>query len=108
MQIDVDLKGKQLVSVVIDDDTLPSERFTYNDGKLVLPQSYMQTLSMGDGHTITVSTQDGKASADFVVNDIPVISDKSDFVKLPGEVINNESFASLVTDTFGSGEIELT
>lgn len=108
LQIDVDLKGKQLVSVVIDDDTLPSERFTYNDGKLVLPQSYMQTLSMGDGHTITVSTQDGKASADFVVNDIPVISDKSDFVKLPGEVINNESFASLVTDTFGSGEIELT
>lgn len=108
LQIDVDLKGKQLVSVVIDDDTLPSERFTYNDGKLVLPQSYMQTLSMGDGHTITVTTQDGKASADFVVNDIPVISDKSDFVKLPGEVINNESFASLVTDTFGSGEIELT
>ncbi len=66
--IDVDLKGRDIVSVSIGDEVLLASDYTYADGKLTVKSSILGELAVGK-HTLTVTTAGGSDEVEFTLEE---------------------------------------
>ena len=69
--IDLELNGKEIVSVTLGETALTAEQYDYSDGKLTVNESVMSALSAGK-YTLTVTTL-VPATAEITVNDAPPV-----------------------------------
>ncbi len=99
---EVELFEQDIIEIAINERAISSSEYTIADGALRISHLALQDLSVAVDNTVKVTTAAGSESAVFVTNDVPVIADKEDFIKLPGESVANNSFSNLVIDSLGT------
>ncbi len=104
----VDLGGAPLMAIRINDNLLSGSDYTLEGTSLSIHQAYVDLVPLGLANELKVTTSGGQAIVYFIVNDIPQIADKTDFIKYPGEAIHNENFRWLITNQIGSLTYEIT
>ncbi|MFA5005886.1 MAG: cadherin-like domain-containing protein [Candidatus Izemoplasmatales bacterium] len=100
LPIDVDPKGGTLVSVAIDGTPVNASFYAFDGTRLTLAGAETGTYAPGE-KTVLITLSSGTVAVGFVLNDVPVIAAKDDFIKLPGESVLAEDFRGLVTDAVG-------
>ena len=91
-----------ITEITIDAAIVPEARYTYDGLELVISGEYLSTFDGKENYTLTVNTEGGSDKVTFAINDTPTISDKTDFIKYPGEKIVGENFTKLVHNKVGS------
>ncbi|MBO4573011.1 MAG: cadherin-like domain-containing protein [Clostridia bacterium] len=97
---------KGIIEVAIDSTVLSEGDYVYADDTLTIYGEYLSAFADKANYKLKVTTSGGSAEAYFSINDAPVVTPKTNFVKLPGENIKDESFASYVSNSIG--ELTLT
>jgi len=97
-----DFDGASLLTFKINQETVEVTNYSIDGTSITINSTFLDTLSLGFDHEIEVSTLGGSATLFFIVNDTPVILDKTDFIKLPGEAISHENFSVLAQNQIGS------
>jgi hypothetical protein len=104
----VDLNNSDLVAVMINSVILGVDSYTLLENELIIKSEALDELNPSAENELKVTTEFGHAVANFVINDVPIIKDKEDFIKLPGEEITKQDFKALVVDTVGSLNYQYT
>jgi len=98
----VALNGASLQAVVLDSVPVATEDYTYDGEYLLLSATLLDSLTISYSHALAITSEGGEETAYFIINDVPVIADKTDFIKYPGEAIVDEDFRGLVTNQLGT------
>ncbi|MDD5293867.1 MAG: hypothetical protein PHW40_06110, partial [Candidatus Izemoplasmatales bacterium] len=98
----IDLDGAPLLSVSINQDVINPAFYQHDGSSLELIPEALAALSYSPAHSLQITTEAGSAQALFIVNDIPTIQEKSDFIKYPGEAIIEEDWTDLVSNQIGT------
>ncbi|MDD3957890.1 MAG: hypothetical protein PHO96_03305, partial [Candidatus Izemoplasmatales bacterium] len=98
----IDLDGAPLLSVSINQDVINPAFYQHDGSSLELIPEALAALSYSPAHRLQITTEAGSAQALFIVNDIPTIQEKSDFIKYPGEAIIEEDWTDLVSNQIGT------
>ncbi|MDD5294066.1 MAG: hypothetical protein PHW40_07170, partial [Candidatus Izemoplasmatales bacterium] len=98
----IDLDGAPLLSVTIQDDPVNPAHYVLDGSTLELLPQALDGLSYGSAYRLMVVTEAGTDEALFIVNDIPTIQAKTDFIKYPGEAISDEDWTHLVDNQIGT------
>ncbi len=101
IRVDVDLKGADFEAIYRGEILIDAADYAFDGTLLTLNPGALAILTPGLYEYRLVSAS-GYASFSIFINDVPVIAAKTDFIKMPGETVTNESFAYLVTDSVGT------
>ncbi|MCK7484312.1 MAG: hypothetical protein MZU97_01215 [Bacillus subtilis] len=100
----VDFKGSAPIGLFVLGQPLNSELYVIAsepEPTLTLSSQLLALLPVGSS-TLRLQTAAGIRDFIVVVNDVPLITPKLDFIKLPGEAVVNEDFRGLVQNAVGT------
>ncbi len=98
----LDLIGLTDFSVSINQTVLDSADYTFLAGELRILAMVLDLLPARLDNVLKVSSTGGDAELTFIINDVPVLLDKTDFIKLPGETVVEEDYRFRVDHEIGT------
>ena len=101
MRVSLLTLGQTIEEITINAAIVPIQRYSYDGETLTISGEYLKTFEGKENYRLKVTTTGGSAEAYFTINDRPVITLKTDFIKYPGESIVGESFKSYVSNKIG-------
>ena len=97
----LNLNGYSFTGVKAGDSVVADENYALSGNELTFNAQFTEGLAVGET-AMTLLTDGGNVTFTIVKNDAPTIREKTDFIKLPGESIENESFKSYVDNLVGA------